>query len=230
MSKIKLLLASMLLVFALGTIAAASASAEETAEFRIEGLEKGVNVEFAETAEVSSPLLLAAEGENEKKEKEKEPTIECSKMKIEKGIIKNDSPEITIKSLHFEGCLDTSEKTCELPKIETVELKDTLHADGETITKEKETDETFEPKTGKVIAEFKLKGSLCKEKEKTLRIEGDFVSKKEDNFKSEDAHNLGIEVTPASGELKYGDQTYGGLWRDDFHWRPRIQTLNWFLF
>ena len=101
MSKVKLLLASMLLVFALGAIAAASASAEETAEFRIEGLEKGVNVEFAETVEVSSPLLLAAEGENEKKEKEKEPTIECSKMKIEKGTIKNDSPEITIKSFRL---------------------------------------------------------------------------------------------------------------------------------
>src|SRR5579863_1073867 len=181
MSKVKLLMASMLLVFALGAIAAASASAEETAEFRIEGLAKGVNVEFAETVEVSSPLLLAAEGENEKKEKEKEPTFECSKMKIEKGIIKNDSPEVTIKSFHYEGCVDTSETTCELPKIETVELKDTLQADGETITKEKETDEKFEPKSGKVIAEFKLKGSLCKEKEKTFKIEGDFISKKEDN-------------------------------------------------
>jgi hypothetical protein len=229
MSKVKLILASMLLVFAVGATAAASASAE-TAEFKIEGLEKGATVEFAETVEVNSPLLLEAEGENAKKEIEKEPRIECSKMKINHGIITNDTAGITFKSLRYEGCVDKSEeKACTLSKIETVELKDTLEADGMNEKGEKETDERFEPKTGKVIAEFKLEGASCKEREKTFKIEGDFISKKEDNVKPEDVHNLGVEVTPGSGEMKYGDQEYGALWREDLHWRPRIPTLNWFL-
>ena len=229
MSKAKLILTSMLLVFALGALAAASASAE-TAEFRVGPLEKGATEEFAETVEVASPLLLAAEGETEGK-KEKEPTIECKKMRIEKGIIKDDTPEATFKSFDYEECKDLSEeKTCKVPPILTVELKDTLEAEGGK-EGERVTDERFEPKSGKVIAEFKLEGSECKpvKEGKTLRIEGDFISKHEDNDISETAHNLGFEVTPGSGELKYGDQTYGGLFRDDFHWRPRL-PLNWYLF
>jgi hypothetical protein len=226
MPKTKLILASMLLVFAVSATTAVSASAE-TAEFRIEGLEKGATVELAETVEVSSPLLLASEGETEGK-KEKEPTIECSKMKIEKGIITNDSPEITLK-FDYEGCVDTSEKTCEVPPILTTELKDTIEAEGGEEGK-RETEEKFKPKSGEVIAEFKFKGEACKEKTKTLRIEGDFISKKEDNDKSEDAHNLGVEVKPESDELKYGDQAYYGLYRDDYHWRPRLSSLNWYLY
>jgi hypothetical protein len=232
MSKVKLTLVSVLLVFALSAVAAASASAE-TAEFRIEGLAKGATVEFAETVEVTSPLRLEAKGETKGK-KEEEPTIECKKMKIEKGIITNDSPEVSIKSFDYEGCEDKSEgqSNCKVPPILTRELTDTLEADGVNEKGEKETDEKFKPKTGELIAEFKLEGEKCKpiEEEKTFRIEGEFISKKEDNDKSEDVHNLGVEVKPESGELKYGDQTYGGLWRDDFHWRPRIPTLNWFLF
>jgi hypothetical protein len=218
MSKVKLILASILLVFAASAIAAASASAQ--AEFRLEGAE---SAEFAETVEVTSPLLLEAKGETEK-----EPTIECTKMKIDDGIIKNDSPEVTIKSLHFEGCADLSEKTCKVPTIATAELQDLLQEDGEKAG-EKETDEKFKPKSGEEIAHFKLEGSECKESAKTLKIEGDFISKKEDNDKSEDIHNLGIEVTPGSGELKYGDQTLPALLRIDYHWRPRLR-LNWYLF
>ncbi len=234
MSKIKLLLASMLLVFAVSGVAAAAASAEETAEFRIEGLAKGETVELAETVEVNSGLLLAAEGENAKKEKEKEPTIECSKMKIEHGVITNETPEITLK-FDYEGCLDKSESEtgpCTVAPILTRELKDTLEPDGVNGKGEKETDEKFKPKSGEVIAEFKLEGKLCKPEleKKTLRIEGGFVSKKEDNIKSEDSHNLGIEVKPENDELKYGDQDYFGLYRDDYHWRPRLSSLNWGLF
>jgi hypothetical protein len=229
MSKVKLLLASVLLVFAVGATAAASASAE-TAEFRMEGLEKGATEEFAETVEVSSPLLLAAEGETEGK-KEKEPTIECKTMKIEKGVITDDSPEATFKSFDYGECKDLSEeKNCKVPPILTVELKDTLEAEGGAEGARK-TEEKFEPKSGKIIAEFKLEGSECKpvKEGKTLRIEGDFISKVEDNDVSESAHNLGVEVTPGSGELKYGDQTYGGLFRDDYHWRPRL-LRNWYLY
>jgi hypothetical protein len=229
MSKIKLILTSTLLVFAVSAIAAASASAE-TAEFRVGPLEKGSTAEIAETVEVSSPLLLAAEGETEGK-KEKEPTIECTKMKIEKGLIKVDTPEATFKSFDYEGCKDLSEETtCKVPSILTVELKDTLEAEGGA-EGERVTEEKFEPKSGKVIAEFKLEGSECKpvKEGKTLKIEGDFISKHEDDDKSEAAHNLGFEVKPESGELKYGDQTYGGLFRDDYHWRPRL-LLNWYLF
>lgn len=232
MSKVKLILTSTLLVFAISAIAAASASAE-TAEFRVGALEKGATEEFAETVEVNTPLLLAAEGETEGK-KEKEPTIECTKMKIEKGVIKVDTPEATFKSFDYEGCKDLSEENCKVPSILTKELKDTLEAEGGK-EGEKETEEKFEPASGKVIAEFELENKEGKECKASgahgfkLRIEGDFISKHEDDDKSEAVHNLGFEVKPESGELKYGDQTYGGLFRDDYHWRPRL-LLNWYLF
>jgi hypothetical protein len=218
MSKVKLLLASMLLVFAVGAIAAASASAQ--AEFKL-GEREGKQLasdEFAEEAHVKSNLKL---------EGEKEPTIECSKMQIDDGVVTNDSPEATIKSLHFDGCVDKSEETCEVPTIETVALKDTLHEDGE----KGDTDETFEPKSGKEFAHFKLKskeGKGCSETNE-LKIDGKFTSKKEDNESPEDEHKLGIGVTSSSKELEYGDQLRFGGFSINFGWGMVINVF-WFLF
>ena len=86
MSKVKLLLASMLLVFALGAIAAASASAEEEKpEFVIEGLKEGETEKLSEESrEDIKPLVLEAEGE---------PTIECKKGKVVGETVKDDSTE-----------------------------------------------------------------------------------------------------------------------------------------
>jgi hypothetical protein len=216
MSKAKLLLASMLLVFAISAIATASASAQ--ADFKL-GEKEGKQLtsdEFAEETKVKSNLKLEAEGE---------PTIECSKMQIDDGVVTNDSPEATIKSLHFDGCVDKSaEKTCEVPTIETTELKDTLQEDGP----KGDTDEKFAPKSGEEIAHFKLKGEKCAEKNE-LKIEGDFISKQEDNENPEDEHKLGIGVTPESKELKYGDQLSFGFFSISFGWSMRI-TVTWFLF
>ncbi|HXB65816.1 MAG TPA: hypothetical protein VNV42_13180 [Solirubrobacteraceae bacterium] len=215
MSKVKLMLASMLLVFAVGAIGAASASAQ--AEFKL-GEREGKQLttdEFAEEAHVKSNLKL---------EGEKEPTIECSKMQIDDGVVTNNSPEATIKSLHFDGCVDVSEKTCEVPTIETAALKDTLHEDGE----KGDTDETFEPKSGTELAHFKLKGAECKEASE-LKIKGKFTSKKEDNEAPEDEHKLGIGVTSSSKELEYGDQLRFGGFSINFGWGMVINVF-WFLF
>ena len=213
MSKAKLLLASMVIVLAVGAVAAASASA--TTQFELNGRESD---EFAKEPTVSEPLVLAAE---------KEPTIECKKVEFEKGVVKNDSPEATFKSIHFANCVDTSEKTCEVPTIETVEMKDTLEKDG---SKEGETDEKFAPKNGKgeeaEIAHFKLKGKECKET-KELKLEGAFDSKKEDNAAKEDNHHLGFEVKPETGDLlKYGDQVFPALFMLAFSW-TLVNVVTW---
>jgi hypothetical protein len=189
---------------------------EAQPEFR---LGEGTSAEIAETEKVNENLLLKATGE---------PTIECSKMKIEGGVITNDSPEATFKSIHFESCKDISaETTCEVPTIETAELRDTLQEDGA----KGETDEDFEPKSGDEIAHFTLKnkGSETCSETKELKIEGDFISKREDNEGSEDEHTLGINVKPESEELKYGDQLSFGLFCLNFGWRLRV-SVAWFLF
>jgi hypothetical protein len=202
-------------------ISTACGCGTETADFVLE--EGTKTAEFEKEATVETPLKLEAENE---------PTIECSKMQIEKGVVTNGSPEVAIKSVHFEGCADKSEASCEVPTIETGELQDTLEAQGVNGKGEKETDEKFKPKSGEVIAEFKLKnkgGEECKEREKTLKIEGDFISKKEDNDKSEKEHDLGIAVTPESKELKYGDQTVFAFFSINFHWRLTALIV-WYLF
>jgi hypothetical protein len=189
---------------------------ETQPEFKLEGR---TSDEFAEEAKVKENPLLEAEGE---------PTIECSKIKFDDGAITNNSPEATFKSIHFEGCVDKSaEATCEVPTIETAELKDTLQEDGA----KGETDEKFAPKSGDEIAHFKLKGKEGKECSETneLKLEGDFISKQEDNENPEDEHNLGIDVTPESKELEYGDRLSFASFRISFSWHLSIEA-NWFLF
>lgn len=211
MSKVKLLLASMLLVFALGAIAAASASAEEEKpEFVIEGLKEGETEKLSEESrEDIKPLVLEAEGE---------PTIECKKGRVIGETVKDDSTEEAIKALDFESCKDNSESTCTLSKIETKELEVVLE-DG---TNAEDTREKFEPKSGEVIAEFTLGGSLCKEKEK-LKLEGDFTSREEDNeAKVEKELPVDVEVKASSGELKYGDALHNASLRLDLPLRPPI--------
>jgi hypothetical protein len=212
MYKARLLLVSMLLVLAFGAVAAASASA--TTQFELTGSESD---EFAKEPTVSEPLVLAAE---------KEPTIECKKVEFEKGVVTNDSPVATFKSIHFASCVDVSEKTCEVPAIDSVEMKDTLEADGSA----GETDEKFAPKGEEgaeaVIAHFKLSGKECKET-KELKIEGAFDSKKEDNAAKEDDHHLGFEVKPETGDtLKYGDQVFPALFMLAFSW-TLINVVTW---
>jgi hypothetical protein len=184
-------------------------------EFQLTGLSKD---EFDTKAVVNTPLKLEAK---------EEPTIECKKMGIEKGVITNDSPEATIKSIDWEECEDKTEAACKVPTIKTTELVDTLQADGSS----GETDEKFKPKSGEEIANFKLEGTGCKpaEENKTLRIEGDFISKKEDNDTSEDEHKLGVEVTEASDELKYGDQPVFAAFIISFHW-GLVVVVTWSLF
>ncbi len=203
MPKIKLLLVSMLLVFALGAIAAASASAEETPEFVMEGLKEGETEKIEEKSTTDiKPLVLEAEGE---------PTIECKKDKVVGETVTDDSTEDAIKALDFEECKDNSESACTLSKIETKELEVVLE-DGTTT---EDTREKFKPKSGEVIAEFTLGGSLCKEKEK-LKLEGDFTSKEEDNeVKVEKELPVDVEVKAASGELKYGDALRNASFRLD---------------
>jgi hypothetical protein len=218
MYKAKLLLVSTLVVLAVGAVAATYASA--TTQFELTGRESD---EFAENPTMSEtePLVLAAE---------KEPTIECKKVQLEKGVVKNDSPEATFKSIHFASCVDASEPACEVPTIETVEMKDTLEKDG---SKEGETDEKFAPKSGKgeeaEIAHFKLKskkGEECKET-KELKLEGSFDSKKEDNAAKEDSHHLGFEVKPEAGDtLKYGDQVFPALFMLSFSW-TLVNVVTW---
>ncbi len=208
MSMLKLLLTSMLLVFAVSGVAAASAAAEEKLDFAFEGAKEGETEAISnESTKDEKPLVLEAEGVNEKKEKEKEPTIECSKDKIEGGVIKDDSPDDTIKALDFESCVDKSEATCEVPSIDTTELELEL----EKGANPEDTVEKIKPKSGTVIAEFKFKnkeGKECKEKAKTLRIEGDFITKEEDHEKFEKELPVAVEVSSKSEEIKYGDQPY----------------------
>jgi hypothetical protein len=185
-------------------------------------LASGESAEFKEETAVKSPLVLEAE---------KEPTIECSKMQIKKGVVTNGSPEATIQSIHFDGCEDKSEPACEVPTIETVEMTDTLLEDGTTGN----TDERFAPKNDEgaepEIASFKLKGKEGKTCTETseLKLAGDFISKKEDNEASEGEHKLGIAVTPELKELKYGDQLRFAFFSINFGWGMSI-TVAWFLF
>jgi hypothetical protein len=180
--------------------------------------------EFDTKADVTSPLKLEAKGS---------PTIECSKERIEKGVVTNESAEATIKAFDWEECKDTTEETtCEVPTIKTNELTDTLQEDGEDAKGEKETDEKFKPKSGEVIAEFefKNKGSeTCSVTGKKFKIEGDFISKKEDNDVSEEEHNLGVEVKPENKELEYGDQVEFALFRISLRWTLVIPII-WVLF
>ena len=206
MSKLKLLLASMLLVFALGAIATASASAEEP-EFVIKGLKAGETEKISEESrEDIKPLVLEAVGD---------PTIECKKDKVVGETIKDDSTNDTIKALDFEECKDSSESVCKLSKIETKELDVTLQ-DGKN---EKDTDEKFKPASGEVIAEFKFEGTGCKpaEKKETFKLEGTFTSVEEDNEEKvvEEKLPIDVEVTAASGELKYGDALSNASFRLD---------------
>lgn len=93
MSKAKLLVASMLAVFAVAAVAAASASA--TTQFE---LEKGHASDlFAAEPKVSEGLLLKAAGE---------PEISCEKVELEKGEVKNDSTLASFKSIEFVSCVD----------------------------------------------------------------------------------------------------------------------------
>jgi hypothetical protein len=193
-----------------------SAGSEAQPEFRLEGTERTTD-EFAEEAKVSENLLLEAE---------KEPTIECSKMQLVGGIIADYSSEALFKSIHFSGCVDKSEAACEVPTIETPEMKDTLLEDGS----KGETDEKFEPKNGREIAHFTLKNKetgTCGET-KELKIEGDFISKQEDHETAENEHILGISVTSASKEIEYGDQLFFGSFHISFGWHLNL-SFTWFL-
>lgn len=192
MSKVKVLLASMLLVFALGAVVAASASAEEPG-FAIEGLKEGETEKLSEEArEDAKPLVLEAEGE---------PTIECKKTKLVGETVKDDSKEDAIKAFDYEECKDNSEAACKLSKIETKELEVVLE-DGKNA---EDTDEKFKPKSGEELAHFKLEGEKCKETNE-LKIDGDFTTREENHEAiAEKEVPIDVEVSASSGELQYGD-------------------------
>ncbi len=197
MSKLKLLLASMLLVFALGAVAAASASAEEEKpEFVIEkGIEGETDKIAEETKEDIKPLVLEGEGE---------PTIECKTDKVVGATIVDDSATETIKGLDFGNCVDKSQETCKIVKgeIDTNELEVVLE-DG---AKAEDTKEKFKPKKeGQPIAEFKLEGT-CTEKSAPFKIEGAFTTVEEDHeVTGEKELPVNVNMEAASEELKYGD-------------------------
>ncbi len=212
MSKLKLLLASMLLVFALGAVAAASASAEEPG-FAIEGLKEGETEKLSEeSVKDKEPLILEAA---------EEPTIECKKTKLAGETVKDDSKEDAIKAFDYEECKDNSEAACKLSKIETKELEVVLE-DG---TNAEDTREKFKPKSGEVLAEFEFEGTGCKpaEKKERFKLEGDFTSK-EENHETIAAKEvpIDIEVSASSGELKYGDALHNASLRLDLVLRPPI--------
>jgi hypothetical protein len=181
---------------------------KEKPEFVVEGLKEGETEKLSEEArEDVKPFVLEAE---------KEPTIECKKAKVDETV-KDDSAEDPV-TFDYEECKDNSEAACKLSKIETKPLEDVLE-DGKNA---EDTDEKFKPKEGEVIAEFGLEGSECKEKEK-LKLEGDFTSKEEDNeAKAEKEVPINIEVSSASGELKYGDQLHPASLRLLLSLRPPI--------
>ena len=148
-------------------------------------------------------------------------------MQIVGGVIADYNPVALFKSIHFSGCVDKSEETkCEVPTIETPELKDTLQEDGPA----GDTDEKFEPKSGRELAHFTLKNKGTEKcgKIEELKIEGDFISKQEDNEKAENEHRLGINVTAASKEIEYGDQLFFGSFHISFGWHLNL-SFSWFL-
>lgn len=204
MSKVKVLLASMLLVFALGAVTAASAYAEEEpAEFVIEGLteKESEKVEEKSSEDIKPLVLKAAE----------EPAIECKKDKVVGETVTDDSSDETIKALDFEECSDTSESGCKVKgkSIDTDELEVVL----EKGANEKDTKEKFKPKTGKQIAHFELEG-LCKETK--LEIDGDFTTREEDNEETVKSElPVDVEVEESSGELEYGDTLHRALFHLD---------------
>jgi hypothetical protein len=195
---LKRLVISMLIVPAICAVAAASASA---ASF---DLGSGSTAEFAQEPTVTENLVLSAKGE---------PEIECSKVQLEHGIVTNGSPTVKIESIHFDGCTDESESACKVGTVETKPIKDTL----EETTGKGDTIEKFTPSTGKEFANFKLTGESCKTTEE-LKLDGDFVSRKEDNEESEDTHKVGFSVTSESDELEYGDQLVFAAFRVGLNW------------
>jgi hypothetical protein len=209
MSKAKLLIASMLVVFAVGAVAAASASA--TTQFELEA--GHASALFLAKPKVLESLLLKATGE---------PEISCATVELEKGLVTNDSTLASFKSIDFASCVDKTEPACKVPTIKTVEMKDTLKADGESEGKP-DTDEVFAPKNGTgeeaEIAHFKLEGTECKET-KELKLAGAFDSKAEDNEKQEDDHHLGFADSPEEkgDPLKYGDQLNPALFMLSYTW------------
>jgi hypothetical protein len=207
--KAKLLLTSMLLVFAVGVIAVAC-SAAQAANFVFEGAKEGETEKFTEESKKDEKAFRL--------EAEKEPTIECGNTKIVSGTVKDDSADATVKNLDFEGCVDLSEKECKVPNIDTNEMEVDLEA-GKT---EGDTVEKFKPKSGAVIAHFKLEGEKCKEKEE-LKIDGDFISDEEDNETLAEEHPVDVEVTAASHELEYGDQLHFAALRLELRLRAPIR-------
>jgi hypothetical protein len=198
MSKVKLLLASTLLAFAVGAIATASASAEETkeeAEFVIEGTKAGATETLGEAStEFERSLILEAKGE---------PRIGCDRIKVVGETIKDDSTTATIGALDFENCEDLSNPAkCSVSSIDTNELEVRLEPSGKL---EKDTVEKFKPKSGSEVAHFKLKGSECNET-KELKIDGAFTSEEEDH-EAKAEKELPVNIDPFEiGELEYGGQ------------------------
>jgi hypothetical protein len=209
MSKMRLLLANMLLVSALGTIAVAC-SAAQAADFVFEGAKEGESEKFAEESRKDEKAFRL--------EAEKEPTIECTKTKVVAGAVKDDSADATVKGIDFESCVDLSEKECKVPNIDTNEVEVDLEA-GKT---KGDTDEKFKPKSGAEIAHFKLEGIGCKET-KELKIDGDFISNEEDNETLAEEHPVDVEVSAASHELEYGDQLQFAALRLELRLRAPIR-------
>jgi hypothetical protein len=212
MFKTQLLLASMLVALAIGAVTATSASA---ASFL---LESGTTAELAEEPTLKKNVLLEATGE---------PTIECSKLQMEHGIVTNGSPILKIASIRFDGCKDKSEAGCEVVTLKTKEVKDTLE---ETEKVEDDTVEKFAPASGKEILSFTLKkkgAETCSHTEKLLLV-GDFVSKPEENGGDEGSHALGFGVTSSSKELEYGDQLLPAILEFVLAWRL-LQSIGWAL-
>jgi hypothetical protein len=193
MCRIRLLVLSALAVLMVGVVAVAPALASSS--FELSGRSSD---ELAEQPTMTEPMVL------EDQEKAV-PTIECSKVQIHHGVVVSGSEDIKIGSLRFDSCTDTTEPTkCAISTIETTEISDKLESEGEA--KSGDTEEKFTPASGTEFASIKPKnkGTETCESIGKLALDGDLVSKIEDNEGSEDTHKLNFNMTKGSDPLIYG--------------------------
>ena len=172
---------------AICALAAASASAASL-EYRFEG-----SGALTEESKLKEDVTFALSGQ---------PTIECTKVKFEKGKLTADATSSTFKSIRFEHCTDTSSPgKCEVPAIVLKELKATLGGEAAAVT------DRFQSATGSSLGTYEIKNKgeeQCAAKGK-LTITGAFTSTAASYGTPEKEHFLRFNVS--GGELKFGEQT-----------------------
>jgi len=195
MSRIRLLILSILAVLAVSAVAAAGASA---ASFSAGGVAAGGEIPIAPAVVVTEAPVLKATGA---------ATITCTSITVVGGVATAGTPQAKIKALQFGKCVDSTEPTkCEVPgTIETKPLTVSLEASGT----EHATIEKFQPAAGTEFTSFKIgnKGSeTCETGAGKPKVVGTAKSVAEKNNTLTTRHPLSVNVTEASGELKYAEK------------------------